>query len=61
MALSAKPQILTENARYYEQARGLDLVVEPSIGPSLIVHIPWKKLRNSLARKDAELAKRQKR
>ena len=58
MMLSRKPQHITEHLWYYEEKRGILIVHEIRDNEGKYIRtdqitIPWRKLRNSLKRKDS--------
>lgn len=67
MALSLKPQIVSETAWYYEEGRGIAVIVEHrdvtgalvGDGP-LTVRIPWSKLQASCLRKHEDRERKRK-
>lgn len=67
--LSLKPQGVTDELWYYEEPRGIEIIHEIRVADHLTgtlsryvrtdhILIPWRKIRASLRRKDAELAKK---
>jgi len=63
MRLSLKPQTISDTAWYYEEGRGIDVIVEHRAadgsligGEPLHVRIPWSKLEASVLRKHEDRA-----